>query len=407
MGLKEQMAALKAAMQEVVDKAKAESRDLTVEESTDIEDLASKYAALKERSEKAAKAAALVADLAKAPEGNGEPAADAKTEDKPRTFGEAFVKSEAYKSFRSGVTPGKGTPIHMEAKVGGMSGLFKATIGLPTSDAEGFTQAQRFPTIDYTGPEDTSLLDLVLRGRMSGNSIEYVQIVSVSEGAAIVAPGELKLTSDFETALADAKAYTYADGFDVTNQSLADEGFLASYIQARLPRHLRNEVQRVLLAGTGTNGEPAGILNTTGVQEQDPEGDDVLDTIAAAIEKVEDADGTATAVAVSVRDAWALQRLRDQQGRFYGNGPWGVGPNTIWGVPIVKVRRLTPGQAIVGDFRTVALLDREGVSVVAFNQHKDYAQRNLTYVRAELRAAQAIFEPAKLVVTDLSAPTAD
>lgn len=403
MNIKEQMAALKAAMEAIVDTAKAAARDLTVEESTDIETKAAEYTALKDRLTKAEKAASLLADLAE-PVGTGgdEPEDARRTEFLPGDFGKAFVASDAYRGFRKAHPSGIGneTPVNIGAKLGPMSGLFKATIGID-SDASGFVNPQRLAPVDYTGPEDITLLDLISRGTMTGNMVEYVQIVSVTEGAAIVEPGDLKPLSDFATTLADAKAYTYADGFDITNQALSDDGFVASYIQARLPRHLRREVQRVLLEGSGLNGEPQGILSTTGVQNQSPEGTDVLDTLAAAIEKVENADGTATAVAMTVRDAWALQRLRDAQGRFYGNGPWAQGPLTVWGVPVVKVRQLTTGRSVVGDFRTVTLLDREGVSVVAFNQHADYARRNKTYVRGELRAAQAIFEPAKLVVVDL------
>ena len=68
-----------------------------------------------------------------------------------------------------------------------------------------------------------------------------------------------------------------------------------------------------------------------------------------------------------------------------------------------RIRRLTAGVAWTGEFSTITLLDREGVSVAAFNQHEDYARRNLTYVRAELRAGVAIFEPSKLVEIDLTA----
>jgi hypothetical protein len=42
------------------------------------------------------------------------------------------------------------------------------------------------------------------------------------------------------------------------------------------------------------------------------------------------------------------------------------------------------------------------MSVLAFNQHKDYAQRNLTYLRAEFRALQLIRQPAKLAVVSLA-----
>lgn len=416
MDLRKQMAALKAAMNEIVTKAKSEARDLTEDEATEIETKANEYEVLNSRLEKATKAAARVSSIAVVEDDgtDGGPEDGRKSDDGivPGHFGPSFVKSESYQAFKSknpmGVGSNSAGPINIEAKLGPMTGLFQTgrkavnVIGMqeqPTS----FQNPERFPTIDYTGPEDVSLLDLITRGRMSGSMIEYLQIVSVQEGAKIVAPGALKPTSDFVTALADAKAYTYADGFDVTNQSLADDAFVSSYLQARLPRHLRNEVQRVLLAGTGTGGEPRGILNTTGVQNQSWDGN-LLDTIASMIEKVEEADGVCTAIALSVHSAWRLMREKDENGRYFSQGPWSQGPGTVWGIPYVKVPRLATNTAIAGDFRTVALLDREGISVQAFNQHKDYAQRNLTYVRAELRAAQAIFEPSKLVVANLVAP---
>lgn len=69
-------------------------------------------------------------------------------------------------------------------------------------------------------------------------------------------------------------------------------------------------------------------------------------------------------------------------------------------MPRVLSTKIPVGTAIVGEFTQMALLDREGLSVVAFNQHKDYAQRNLTYVRAELRAAQVIWRPARFAVIE-------
>ena len=90
--------------------------------------------------------------------------------------------------------------------------------------------------------------------------------------------------------------------------------------------------------------------------------------------------------------------MQDADKRFYGNGPFGIGPSTLWGVPVATSEKITKGQALLGDFKQVQLLDREGLSVTAFNQHKDYAQRNLVYVRAELRAGVVIWRPNRLAL---------
>lgn len=49
----------------------------------------------------------------------------------------------------------------------------------------------------------------------------------------------------------------------------------------------------------------------------------------------------------------------------------------------------------MGEWNQISLLDREGLSILAFNQHSDWARRNLTYVRAELRAMQVIWRPVR------------
>jgi hypothetical protein len=95
-------------------------------------------------------------------------------------------------------------------------------------------------------------------------------------------------------------------------------------------------------------------------------------------------------------EAWDL--MQDANDRFFGQGPFGQGPSTSWGRARALSERLTPGTVILGDWRQVALLDVEGLSILAFNQHKDYAQRNLVYVRAELRAEQVIWKPNRLIV---------
>ena len=108
--------------------------------------------------------------------------------------------------------------------------------------------------------------------------------------------------------------------------------------------------------------------------------------------------GTVTAIVMSPEDDEAIDLLMDQNDRFYGQGPFGSGPATLWGRPRVVCERIPVGTAILGDWKQIALLDREGLSVLAFNQHKDFAQRNMVYVRAELRAAQVIWRPNRFVV---------
>jgi len=332
-------------------------------------------------------------------------------------FGDAFVKSEAYQAFRkkhpSGF--GEGTPIDIgRTKAGSLKGFMRARRGLKADAAPlqvgiAYPQAVRLPTVDLTVPPDLTLLDLIdTSGSIGGNSFEYVQITAVTNNAAIVpdeilpADATVKPTSGLSTALATAKAYTYADGYTVTNQMLADAPAFATYLNSQLGDNINVVIEDMLLNGTGTDGQPFGIMSTTGVQAQAFD-TDMVTTIRKAITKLTAIKSPITAVAVSPEDDEAFDLMKDADGRYLGQGPWSSGPGTIWGRTRVVSQSLPQGTAILGNWKTVSLMDREGLSVLAFNQHKDYAARNLVYVRGELRAAQAIWKPAQLCVATLAA----
>ena len=327
-----------------------------------------------------------------------------------KSFGTEFVKSKSYqdfmKSFPAGL--GEGTPFDSgRVPIGSMGDYFAGRKATLTVDV-GRVQPIRMPTVDLVDRDRLTFLDLIARGNTAGN-FEYVQVTGVTRGAAIVAEGELKPTSDMATALADAKVYTYADGYDVTNQLLSDAPAMASYMNTELAYSLDWVIEDKLLNGTGINGQPKGILNTTGVQQQNyVAGTDPFDEVSTmafikgvrrAITKITRLPGgTVTAVVVSPEMDEAIDLLQDANDRFFGGGPFQSGPQTLWGRPRVTSERITGTDALLGDFKQVALLDREGLSVQAFNQHKDYAQRNMVYVRAELRAAQVIWKPNRLAL---------
>lgn len=324
--------------------------------------------------------------------------------DRNETFGGRLVKSEGYKRFRkdnpSGA--GAGTPIDLgRMKVGTMrewKARRKAT--LDTTIAR--LQPTRLPTIDQVERDTLTLLDLIDTGGSADGAFEYLQVTGVTRNAAIVAEGGLKPLSDMTTQLVDAKPYTYADGYDITNQLLNDAPAFATYMDGELEYSLDNLVEEKVLNGTGTNGEPRGLLNTTGVQQQAFDSD-MITTVRKAITKITRLPGgSVTGVVMSPEDDEAWDLIKDNENRFYGQGPFGSGPGTAWGRVRAVSERLNPGQIILGDWRQIALMDVEGLSILAFNQHKDYAQRNLVYVRAELRAIQAIWRPNRFVVADIT-----
>lgn len=331
------------------------------------------------------------------------------------TLGERFVASDAYKSFRetnpSGVS--KGTPINIAAK--GIGFITRKADPNPLSTTGvGNILPTRLPGIDdLTYRRPTTFLDLVTTGTASSASLQYRQLVSVTSNAGIVGEaktstgidkaGGLKPLSTLTTKTKTATAFTYADGIEITNQELSDDGALVTLIDGILRQNVDLEKERVILSGAGTDDEPAGILHTTGVLSQ-AFVTDAITTIRKAKTLLSTTSNTISqAVVLNPEDDEAFDLAQDAQKRYYGNGPFGVGPSTIWGIPRITSQIVPVGTAIMGDFSQIQLLTLEPMSVLAFNQHKDYAQRNLTYLRAEFRALQLIRQPAKLAIVNIKA----
>ncbi len=432
MNRKQKRLALITEAKGIAAKAQAENRDLTADEierataiKSEVADLDDQIKAEDEAREalKAVVAAdtdddeAQTAGVVGGAKASGVQVVDRQEKRDALVLGEAFVKSTAYEAFRkahpSGVGNGSNVAlgrVHVGSADQVIPGRKADLLATPLAHIPNL----RYPTIDVIDRPRLTLLDVISRGSMAGN-FEYLQVTGVTRRAAIVAEATgatdedggdadpLKPISTFTTSLADAKAYTYADGYEITTQMLSDAPALATFLNSEIPYSISAVLEDKILNGTGTNGEPKGIRNTTGVQAQ-AFVTDALTSIRKAISKVTRVGGQVTAVMVSPELDEELDLLKDTTGRYLGQGPWGTGPGTVWGRPRIVSEKLSGSKdAILGDFSTVALLDREGLSIEAFNQHKDFAQRNKVYVRAELRAGQVIWRPNRLVIAKVAA----
>ena len=370
-----------------------------------------------ERRDKATKALAAYGapeDLGGTNEDNNPTAA------KGGTLGQQFVQAAEYKSLMAENPAGlaKGSPIKIEAKNLATRRYSGKAAPLNTTDTLHAAPVRLNDVDDLVYRPRRTLLDVITKGTTGLSWVEYRQVISKTNNAAIVpeasttdpidgtdvtaVDGGLKPVSTLTTQVADAKVYTYADGMEVTNDELADDGIIQTLIDSTLTENLDILIEDVLLNGEGTNGVPAGILNTTGVLQQDFD-TDMVKTIRKAITLLRTTSGAQIkGVLLNPEDNEAWDLLQDAEGRYFGNGPFGSGPSGAWGYERIESSAIPVGQALMGDFSTIHLLVRQALAIQAFNQHKDFAQRNLVYIRAELRAMQLIRNAAKLAVIDLA-----
>src|SRR5690606_13087357 len=280
-----------------------------------------------------------------------------------KTLADSFLNSDGYKAFKAhnGGRVAKNTPIDIRST--DREGARFAGKLLTTTDSN--PAAVRTGEVDdLVYRPERRLLDVITRGTTNLTWFEYRQIISKTNNAAIVpeatssapidgtevteAAGGLKPLSSLATQLAEAKAYTYADGMEVTNQELADDGIMRSLINSTLAENLEIELENILLNGAGTSEEPAGILNTTGVLQQ-AFVTDMPTSIRKAITKLRTTSGAnIRGVLLNPEDDEAWDLLKDSHGDWIGNGPFGQGPGSAWGYERIVSQAIPVGQALIG-----------------------------------------------------------
>lgn len=405
MNLKQQRAAALKAAQDIVEKAKAESRDLTDEERTEVEAKAAEVKALDEQIEKAAKSADLVNRIGQL--GIAAPANEDGEDAPAKSLGEHFVKSVGIEGLTR-VKNVTGTTISApEFKAATDPQVIPATLGdfLTTFDrtvARGFRRA--------------TVADLFGAGTLGANSNAVSYLVEGAVEGAITAVAENGQKSSLH--MADPTVRTdalkkIAGILTFSDEMLEDADFWVSEINQRGLYLLALAEEAQLLTGSGTGANIEGLLNRSGVQtETAADNTDNADALFRAMTKVQTATGlSADALVINPADYQELRLQTDANGQYFGGGffagQYGNGgvpeQPPVWGLRTVVSAAVPANTAVVGAFSTAASVYRKGgVRVESTNSHSDDFAYNRVRTRIEERIALAVRNPSAFVDVTLS-----
>jgi HK97 family phage major capsid protein len=103
-------------------------------------------------------------------------------------------------------------------------------------------------------------------------------------------------------------------------------------------------------------------------------------------------------------DEWAMRLTKDDEGKYIIGNPTMDGAFRLWGLTVVPSTVVTVGTFLVGSSSPVAsqICFREGLSVELSTEDDDNFEKNLVTLRAELRAALAIYRPNAFVYGSLA-----
>lgn len=244
-----------------------------------------------------------------------------------------------------------------------------------------------------------TIRDLLAGGRMSGNSLEYVQESGFTNNADVVVEGAEKPESELTFEDADAKAVVVAHWLKVTTQMLSDAPALESYINNRLRHGLDLKLEQQLLRGSGASGQMSGLI-TNAADYAPPagaSGTNLFDALRYAMLQVVLADDYANGHVLNPIDWAIMETTKDENGRYLLGNPQSQATPTLWGLPVVQTSAMVAGEFLTGAFNTAAqYFERWGSTVQIGTQNDDFTKNKRT-ILAETRGALAIYRPESLI----------
>ncbi|WGH20041.1 major capsid protein [Gordonia phage Tarzan] len=422
-------ASIKAA-REIAEKAAAESREMTDVEAIDYKTAMTKTGELLTQFKSAKADYEVLSEAADFAKSIGPAAVEDvraqqynATRERVKALGLQVVESDAFKSLLapfkdSGRIPEKARiqsdPIPVKSLI----------VGGSDTSAGAFVTPEQTGIVEMLGRKPLTIRDLISVRRTGSDVVEYVVQTSHTNAAAPVpeatssaaptAPGTagaLVLNANggykpegswaFERRSTSVK--TIAEWVPATKRALADVAQMEGLINDELRADIAEAEENQILNGNGSGENLTGIMNTSGVQTQAFDTDIFVST-RKAITKARTIGRVApNAILLSPADMETVDLARDEQGRFYGAGPFAMGPRTLWGLPTIESESIVDGTALVGDFSKAVLWDREETTVTISDSHADFFIRNLVAVLAEERVAFGVTRPPAFVKTDVAA----
>lgn len=321
-----------------------------------------------------------------------------------KSLGETLVTSEMFAQYKEGRT----SKLRLEVK-----NTIIGEGGSPQDPVSTIVGSDRLPGIVGGAFRQLRVLDAIPRGATSSNMVEYTKELAFTNAAAETAEGFSKPESTLTFSLVQEPVRTIAHWIKVSKQVLDDAPALQSYVDRRLRHGVELKLEQQVVSGEGT-GKLLGLLGTGNYTAFTPSDSTYqeADTVNDAKYRVIAADYVPSVVLMNPADWGRLERRKTSAAvtgsYIVGEGAAlsyinnGMTP-TLWGLPVIVSNSVPEDGYIVYAMDACQLFMRQNAIVEMFEQDDTNVQKNLITVRAELRAALAVYRPAAVVAGGLRA----
>lgn len=317
----------------------------------------------------------------------------APAQEERKSIGQRFIESPEFKGRSSSGAVRADMQVKADEIVG-VSGI-ASTQAFPV-------WSQRMSEVYPIARNGLELLAAFGRGETNSNSFEYMTQATRTNNAAETQELSSKPQSILDWDVTTATVRTIAHWVAATEQVLSDEPRLRGMIDDELVYGVQKRLQSQLITGNGTAPNLRGLINTSGTNNRVHAvsgarfslNDTVGDTIRRMLTDIQLADGVANLVLLNPADAEKLDVQREGAGTGQYLRTYDVVAGRIWRVPVLEANDITAGTALAGDMaRGCKYYVRQDVTVSSGWVNDQFIKNTFT-LRAEMRAAFAVFYPA-------------
>lgn len=220
------------------------------------------------------------------------------------------------------------------------------------------------PTIQPGIRQELRIRDLLTTIPVSGQSYSYFKELLHTRGAAAVAEGALKPTSNVTFETVTDRVKKLAVWMPVTDEALDDVPQLLGYIQELLRYDLKLEEEAQILKGDGTGENLNGLMTqaTTYNAALTKTGDTAIDMVRRAIYQVrKQSKLSADGVTMTELDWMDIELQKDADNRYLFANLQGLVTPILWGRPVITSDSMDEGEDAVGGEFLVANFARSSI----------------------------------------------
>jgi HK97 family phage major capsid protein len=266
---------------------------------------------------------------------------------KSRTFGDLVTKSKEYQGYDYRRDSAIGVQVKMPyGELLGLKTLMETGAGYAP-------ESVRSGLVVPIATQRTTVLDIIPFAPVPQMVDKYMEQTTLTNNSAEKAEGVAYAESVFVYTERSSNVQKITNSLPITDEQLKFAPVVASLINTDLRRGLRERLETQVLVGDGNAPNLEGFLDAgkTGVQVQAKGVDPAFDAIFKAFVLIM-TTGAANPDNVIMNPLnWQTIRLaRTADGQYIMGNPAVVGPQALFGVPIVQSTRITSGTALAGDF---------------------------------------------------------